>query len=667
VFPLLAIFRRLGGSERRAWAATLLTLASPLFWTLAIRPLSDLVGLGVALLAQALLLTSLREERSQVGSSTRSTCAAVAAALLAGLGVGFRSQTVWLTVPLLALCGARCWRQDRVRAGAMAAAFSLGVLVWALPLLIATRGLERYLDAFASQAAEQWHDEGILAASLRPAHLARVLATTLVSPFANVFVGLVAVGFGLLGLAVKMWRGRDGVKWIAVMYGPYLLFHVMFQDPNDARYALPITPALAYLIVRGLDLAASRFMPWMVAALIGVCLSIAVPPVVVYAQNGNPVFRALADVEATVDHGTRATDRPVLAMHHSVSRMLRGQRTSLQTLPSIPKKEWRALVNYWRSGGDASVWFLAERERTDLALIDKAARRVVRRYDWPFANRGLMTSARPRGLLWYEIRPPGWMVDEGWALTPETGGVAFADRRGPSERPIHAFIRRRSDALTLLIGGRTSVKSGDPAARITVRLDGVVVDSWLEENRAFLRTWRLPAGRLNGTGQYAAVDVAADAADAGGPRPTVVVDQFDAQDEGSLLYGLLSGWYELEIDPATARSWRWTDRDASLRIHPGDGDVIVRLNADSPLTYLRRPPQIVVRAGDEILDAELTDSGSELTVTVRVPRARLERGGGIITIQTVAAPDQFKQSDRNRPFPGLRVFDVTVESTESAS
>lgn len=670
VLPLLAIFRRLGRNERRAWAATLLTLALPLFWMLAIRPLSDLAGLTLALFVQALLLSSLRDDAEAVprearGSFRLGRSAGIAAALLAGLAVGIRSQTLWLTVPLITVGVRRLWREDRALVGAMAVAFSIGVLLWALPLLIATRGLERYLQAFAGQAAEQWHDEGILAASPTPAHFGRALMATLASPFADQRVAVVAAGVGLLGLVVKVFRAREGLKWMAVLYGPYLLFHLLFQDPNDARYALPIAPALAYLIVCGFDVATSRLMPWLVAALIAVCLSIAVPPVIVYGQTGNPVFRALGDVQARAQN-REAAGRPVLAMHYAVARMLRGQSTALQTLPSTPKKEWRALVNYWRRGGSAPVWFLAERGRTDLALIDKASRRIVKSYTWPFENRNLMTSAKPRGLLWYELRPPGWMADEGWALTPETGGVAFADRRGPSEQPVHAFIRRRPDALALLIGGRSFATPGDPAPRIAVRIDGVLVDSWVEENSAFLRTWHLAAGSLNGSGPYATLEVFANRATSRGPRPRVVIDQFDAQPDGSLLYGFDSGWYELELDPRTGESWRWTERVASLRILSGR-DLIVHLSADRLPGKVRRAPQIVVRAGDKILDSQVTDSGTVLKVAFRVPSTDLARADGVVTIQTVAPTAEVEALDPNRPFPGLRVFDLTIEPAEASS
>jgi hypothetical protein len=674
VLPLLAIFRRLGRSERCAWAATLLTLTSPLFWMLAVRPLSDIAGLTVALTVQALLVISFDHRQDALPSGAGDSFhwrqyTAVTAALLTGLAIGIRSQTLWLTAPLLAFSGYRLWQTHRARVGAMGLAFVIGVLLWGVPLLMASGGLEGYLQAFQSQAAEHWRDDDILAASPTPARLARAVAATFTSPFADGRVAVGAIAFALIGLAVTLRRGREGATGIAALYGPYLLFHLIFQETGDARYALPIIPALAYLVVRGVDVVTGRFMPWVVGAFIALCLSIVVPPVVVYSHSGNPVFRALDDVQAGAAQYRSQADRPVLAMHHAVARMIRGHQTPLHTLPSRPRKEWRELVRYWRSGGASPVWFLAERGRTDLALIDRASRRIVRSYAWPFENRSLMTSAKPRGVEWHEIQPPGWMVDEGWALTPETGGVAFADRRGPSEQPIRAFVRRRPEAMRVLIGGRHPSAPGEPSPRIEVRLDGVLVDSWIEARNAFFRTWQLPAGQLNGSGRYATLEVVADTATTPGTRrPTVVIDQFDVQPDGSLLYGFDSGWYELELDPRTGQSWRWTDRLASLRIHPADRDLIVRLDADRPLNYLPGPPQIVVRVGHEILTSVLADVQENLTLRFRIPRAALDRADGLVTIQTVSPfVRQHKARDPNRPFPGLRVFDVTIEQVQPGS
>jgi hypothetical protein len=666
--PLLTIFRRLSRSERVAWAAMLLTLASPLFWLLAIRPLSDLSGLTVALLVQSLLLTTLYHRDSpSPGAGRRSSRMLAGASLLSGLAIGLRSQALWLTIPLLVYAGRRAVRDGRARTSSLRCAFAIGVLAWGVPLLIASGGVGGFVQAFEVQAGEQWQDDDILAASFTPARLMRSVVATFAFPFGNDLVAMVALTFAVIGLITESRRGHDGLKLLAIMYGPYLLFHLLFQDPGHTRYALPLVPAVAYLTVRGVDAATGRLMPWIVATLVLVSLAIVLPPSVVYARSGNPLFRAVVDIDARVDQMGPPAQRPVLAMHHAVARMLRGRQLPLRTLPSLPGQEWREVVRNWRDGSTAPVWFLADQERTDLtsidlALIDPASRRIVRSYAWPFSNRALMSSAAPRGLVWHEVRPPGWIAHEGWALTPAAGGAVVAEQRGPAARPIRASVRRRSEAATLLIGGRrVSGPIGEPV-RLEVRLDGELIDSWVQEETAFLKTWPLAAGRLAGGGPYGTLDITATPSTPGGPRSQIAIDQFDLQSEGSLVYGFDSGWYEMEYDPATNHSWRWSEPTALLRVHPQPHDVTLRLRAERPLNYLPEPPQVIVRTLGEVLHHVVADGGDDLNLTLRIPRAALERSGGLLIIQTERPYGRsYKPLDPNRPLPGLRVFDLTLE------
>ena len=51
------------------------------------------------------------------------------------------------------------------------------------------------------------------------------------------------------------------------------------------------------------------------------------------------------------------------------------------------------------------------------------------------------------------MQPPGWMLDRGWALTAEVGGITARDGRVRTGAGV-AWIRRRSDEALLMIGGR---------------------------------------------------------------------------------------------------------------------------------------------------------------------------------------------------------------------
>ena len=74
-------------------------------------------------------------------------------ALIAGLAIGVRSQTFWLTLPLLAVVIVD--RAGRAAAGALLGAglsFAIGVLLWFIPMIVASGGPAPLLNALTSQA-----------------------------------------------------------------------------------------------------------------------------------------------------------------------------------------------------------------------------------------------------------------------------------------------------------------------------------------------------------------------------------------------------------------------------------------------------------------------------------------------------------------------------------
>src|SRR5262249_44278005 len=94
-FALFRLFVAFDPVDRDAefWAfgATAVAISAPLFWITASRPLSDAPGLAAALAIQALTLSA-----TTIGGLTL-------ASFLAGLGIGLRSQILWLCVPLIVL------------------------------------------------------------------------------------------------------------------------------------------------------------------------------------------------------------------------------------------------------------------------------------------------------------------------------------------------------------------------------------------------------------------------------------------------------------------------------------------------------------------------------------------------------------------------------------
>ena len=168
LFFLPYLFLRLARDDSRwetvagirvALAATALTVACPLFWFTSSRPLSDVPGLAAALGAQALTLAAFERARRPGGGGAALALAAFVTALV----VGLRSQTIWLTVPLLVVAVAARWRSIARRDLALAVlAFAAGTLAWLVPLLSATGGLGGYLAALATQGSEDFRGVDML-------------------------------------------------------------------------------------------------------------------------------------------------------------------------------------------------------------------------------------------------------------------------------------------------------------------------------------------------------------------------------------------------------------------------------------------------------------------------------------------------------------------------
>src|SRR4029453_18330131 len=106
---------------------------------------------------------------------------------------------------------------------------------------------------------------------------------------------------------------------------------------------------------------------------------------------------------------------------------------------------WLTLVGLWRERPSARVWFVADPTRSDLALFDSRARQLARQYRWGFIGPPFVGGARPGPVDWYQMRPPGWMLDQGWSVGPEHGGGAAIDPRGPHMALAGAGARGRPD------------------------------------------------------------------------------------------------------------------------------------------------------------------------------------------------------------------------------
>ena len=667
VLALVALFARIdpAWSGRGPIVAALLAATSPLYWLTAVRPLSDSLGLTVSIAIQALALSAVTERRVSVASG------------LAALAIGIRSQVAWLTVPTLLYALLRLRSDLRLRAAAGAlAAFGAGVLVWAVPLVVLTGGPSAYWHALFSQGAEDLTGIQMLWTRPTPIQLIVALYYAFVAPWGAWQVAEIMVIAAGIGVVVMSWRSRPVLGVLAVAFGPYFVFDLLFQETFTTRYALPLVPPVAYLAARAFAFVGGglgrRFsqrperLPIPGSACPGsivavgfalVNLVIATFTVHSYSSTAAPAFRLLYDMRTTALSARDAAPKPVLAMHRredlDMRRPLEWAGAAVppfsRRLAAPPKHEWLELVKYWNGGGRDVVWFVADPMRTDLALVDRSAARS-RAYTWGLAYPQLIGGVRPNEMQWLVFDPPGWYLGEGWSLTPETAGVALEDHRGPAVTGIEGWIRRTRDPVTMMIGGR-NLAAGGPSARVTMAIDGRPFDSLDVAPGFFLRMHELPPGTLDGTGDYARLLVTAD-------QPALAIEQFDAQPMGRLVFGFGDGWHEHEYNPATGRTWRWVSERSLTRVR-GIGRP-VRLTLRGETETFSRPSQIVVRIGDRIVAQSMADP--TFSILAEIPGDLLPVGETSLAIESdqFFVPAERSRRSQDRRHLALRVYEVQL-------
>lgn len=646
-----------------ALGATALTMTNPLVWTSSVRPMSDVPGLAFALAAQACLATAWWWQTAPAGGDRRMTPAELIAsgrmivlgALIAGVAVGLRTQTLWLTAPLLGLVLVD--RIGRGVAGALMGAVmtsAIGAMAWALPLVIVSGGLGSYLAALGSQAGEDFASGDMLYTNPAPRLVAMALVHTFVDPWDSVPLGAAMLVLASAGAAALLLRDRRTLALVAAMSLPYLGFHLLFQDTSFTRYAAPLVPVVAFLAVRGAALASARVVIPVAAVASLWAVAVASPALAAYAATPAPVVRVVEAMNA------EAASRPpsALAMHQTFRRPLEAEDVRVQPqLPAPPRREWLELATFWKQGNAGVLWFLADPRRTDLALVDPQSRRVVTEFAWAPSGRRVFGGLRPGAVSWTRLEPPRWFAEEGWALTPETAGMAALMGRGPHLGGITARVRRDGSAMRLLIGGRHLGAAGDGDVRFTMAIDGRDVESWVASPGFFLRRLGLPAGALTGDGPWAELTIRSSPVTGEAAVPTAI-EQFDLQPPEVVMWGLDEGWHEAEYTPALG-VWHWTSDRSVLLVAGASTAVTVSLEAESPLQYFDGPSEVVASAGSREVSREILGAGGAWSFEVALED--LQAADGRITLttsQTFVPAERGGPPDRRRL--GLRVFEIRV-------
>jgi hypothetical protein len=632
-------------TRRLARWSTVFLAACPLFWLTAVRPMSDMPGLAAAFGAQALMLSGRLES----------------GALVAGLALGIRTQTLWLTAPLLAwlLLESRAagWRLP-LRVAAMAAA---GALAWTIPLLVATGGLDAYLAALGTQAGEDFAFVDMLWANPTPRRLAFGLWHTLVLPWASVPLAAIVLALAVIGAVAAAARDRRALLLLAIAFAPYAAFHLVFQETITVRYALPVVAPVAFAAARTMTLA-GRLTNVLAAPLAVLLCAAGMPALLAYGRDVHPAFRAIADAR------TRAEDaRPgILTSHFELRRPLTAMEpTGLPIVWAPRQREWLELANYWRAGNRAPAWFLANPRRTDLALIDPRSRTNVVRYRWAVEARPELSGTRPAAVDWYRLDPPGWFLMTGWSLTAETGGVAQAAGAGPGRGGIEAYVRCRPGPMRLMIGARHLGEAADPPVHISVSHEDVGVGSWplTYEQRNLLEFVEMPSG-LQCQDGYTRILVQAmflpDTPSRADAPATAAIRQFDIQPADEVIVGFGPGWHEDEYVAETGLHWRWASDRSVLRVRGPAEAVRVRLRGESPLKYFDAAPAVTLTAAGRVFGRIAPQSDFEFDVTV--PADAVQAAGGDLVLETTRSfvpAAEGGSSDTRRL--GLRIFDVRVE------
>ena len=660
---LAEFWMAVGLTSTLAVLAAVLTVSCPLFWLTAARPLTDMPGLVAALATQTLFIRGLRVMRA--GPLTPMPRAWLWGAFGAGFIIGLRSQTMWLTGPLLFWCAGELAAYRRPREATMLiGAAAIGALTWALPLVWLSGGLGRYLAMLGSQGTADFRDIELLATTPTWRLFRTALSRTFVGPWAvPVLANTMLVMFivGVLRLAV---RGRRVLAALLLACWPYLVFHVTFQETLTLRYALPVVVPVAGLAVVALSIFRARVATAAVAVLVTANLLIAQPSLQAYSRDGDPFFRGFQDMQHAL---AAAPEPPVLRMQHqvwwAVQRVIEWYHPywDVGPQPHPGEREWLGVVQYWMSGATAPVWFLTDVSRTDVALFDHRTRIFKGRYEPAPDVRKLMLGSRLDHYDWWEIERPAWMLGTGWALTPEIAGMTTADAAAPHQRAADAFLLRQSRPLRVMVGGRYLAGPGHAAAVVSVAIDGRPIAQWRVGSDPiwFVQWIELPNGTGAGTGPYARLTIQAASEDPARPAPMIGLEQFDAAPTDDPVFAFVDGWQEPEGDPLTGRLWRWTSNRSTIDIRGGTGDLTLQLSGESPLKSFDRAPEVVVRAGSRELDR--FRPAADFSREIVLPAAALAESSGRVTIETSLT---FVPADRgptgDRRTLGLRVARVDV-------
>lgn len=656
IVAFTAFWRAFGISPWWSIAAALGTVAAPLYWFTAARPLTDTPGLVAAVAVQAALLHSLRRLPTQQSLSML----LVGAGFAAGLAIGLRSQTMWMTLPLLYwVLGSLARRQRWTQLAIVAAATTIGVLAWFIPLVVISGGLAEYRQLLAGQGQHDFDSVPMLATHPTWPVLQDDLIRTFLTPWTITgwpWAIVIAAAAGLIRLVATAPQRVFRVHLLGLVVVPYLAFHLLFHEVETVRYALPIVSVVAGLAMLALQSLRTYAGGISAAVAVTVAMAMSHQTTATYAA-GVPVFRVLNEI-SEARQANRIDAR--LEAHHrawwATSRALDWQRrqdTVDQPL-LVNREESLRLVEYWRSGATTPIWFLSDPDRSDLARFNPASATHQHTYRLPPDVSALMGGLRNYDVGWWRLSPPAWMLGRGWALTPEMAEESADPLRAT------ALLRRQTGGKTLFVGGR-HLETTSADVEVAASLDGREVDRWTIAPGASVTRWiSLPRGALEGEGAYAVLTLAiVSPHEAGGTR-IIAFDQFDASSGARPMLALGNGWSPLEFAPERpATFWRRASRQSTIQVRHTGTPVRLTIQGAVNADEFAAHPTVVVTAGDRLLARFVPDDAFEASFDV--PPDVLDKTEGEVTVSVDLrrTPDERLRGVPYRNF-GLRVKSVGI-------
>jgi hypothetical protein len=285
-FAFGSALREITGSDAVAVVGALLFNLSPAMLVHGPEPMSDapaLMFLSLALLAA----TKLRGEGSGWWmAGFAASCAA---------SIGCRPQYAVAIVPLF--LATLVFRGSGRAKLAGLAIFTAVCLAWLVPLIVATGGLERFVEWETGQAAY---------VAAHDAHLSRgtrswgeIALRFVAHPWGPKALAIPTLALAAVG-AVELVRRRLVAAWpLVVVAAIHLAFTIASSDPADGvRYQLPAQMAVALAAALGIEAVARMTRVRLVVALIPVALLLgywlyARPVVVPRAVEASPPARAM--------------------------------------------------------------------------------------------------------------------------------------------------------------------------------------------------------------------------------------------------------------------------------------------------------------------------------------------------------------------------------------